>query len=433
MKAAMAVAVVLCAVSGVAGCGALDVSDPTAIQDGELDNATGAALLRGAALKKLAETVRDGAYLGGLISDEFMVDLPELGQFDTWGDGLLDKRESLRYEDLLAGSLEPGYLRWQETRTAASAALPKLQAYAPEARVGEMLAVRGFASLLMAEDFCPGFPLNDMVDGKVVFGPPLSTEEALTKALADFDSAMALAGDSARILNLVQVGRGRTLLGLGRFDEAAAAVADVPTGYVQKLEYRVDVGLDNLRLFFGADVPASRTVADREGGTGLDFVAAADPRLELTPLGTAADGVTALYGMAKYPDANAPVVLASGIEARLIEAEAALHRGDPNWLTILNTLRTTQVAPALADTTDPGTDQARVDLLFRERAFWLFGTGHRLGDLRRLVRLYGRASDSVFPTGAYRLGGTYGVATSIPFAAVFEARFNPAVTGCTSR
>jgi len=35
---------------------------------------------------------------------------------------------------------------------------------------------------------------------------------------------------------------------------------------------------------------------------------------------------------------------------------------------------------------DPGTQVGREDLLFRERAFWLFATGHRLGDLRRLAR-----------------------------------------------
>jgi len=44
----------------------------------------------------------------------------------------------------------------------------------------------------------------------------------------------------------------------------------------------------------------------------------------------------------------------------------------------------------LAALTDPGTAEARVDLLFRERAFWFFLTGHRQGDLRRLIRQYGR-------------------------------------------
>ena len=44
----------------------------------------------------------------------------------------------------------------------------------------------------------------------------------------------------------------------------------------------------------------------------------------------------------------------------------------------------------LAALADPGTPAAREDLMFRERAFWLFGTGHRLGDMRRMIRQYGR-------------------------------------------
>ena len=36
-------------------------------------------------------------------------------------------------------------------------------------------------------------------------------------------------------------------------------------------------------------------------------------------------------------------------------------------------------------TLDPGDAVGRENLLFRERAFWLFLTGHRMGDLRRLI------------------------------------------------
>jgi hypothetical protein len=112
-------------------------------------------------------------------------------------------------------------------------------------------------------------------------------------------------------------------------------------------------------------------------------------------------------------------VLASGVEARLIEAEAALQAGDPaTWLATLNALRTdgtfdvTPMSPpdtmwhaggaaaaGLAPLADPGTAGGRVDLLFRERAFWLYLTGYRQGDLRRLIRQYGRTPDQVYPTG----------------------------------
>jgi hypothetical protein len=135
------------------------------------------------------------------------------------------------------------------------------------------------------------------------------------------------------------------------------------------------------------------------------------------------------------------------VEAELIRAEAELAAGDANWLTRLNALRTTctdaatcaSPAPAgsggvagLAPLTDPGSDTARVSLLFRERAYWLFFTGHRQGDLRRLVREYGRDANTVYPSGRYDADFLYGddVTLPIPFD---ERRLNPSFTGCIDR
>ena len=117
-----------------------------------------------------------------------------------------------------------------------------------------------------------------------------------------------------------------------------------------------------------------------------------------------------------------PVALVTGIQARLIEAEAALRGATPaNAITILNDLRSTVrsitnvPSLTLAPLTDPGTQAGRVDLLFRERAFWNYGLGMRLGDLRRMVRQYGRTQASVFPSGAYGTSGlTYGSDVNFP-------------------
>ena len=64
------------------------------------------------------------------------------------------------------------------------------------------------------------------------------------------------------------------------------------------------------------------------------------------------------------------------------------------WNPILDSLRTNIGLDTLVD---PGTADSRLDLLYRERAFWLLRTGHRLGDLRRLIRNYGRSAETVFP------------------------------------
>ena len=97
----------------------------------------------------------------------------------------------------------------------------------------------------------------------------------------------------------------------------------------------------------------------------------------------------------------------------MIEAEAAQAAGNPGaMITALNAARAT--VAGLAPLTDPGTDAARVDLIFRERAFWMFSTGHRLGDMRRLIRQYGRSADTVFPIGPWPKGGNYGPDINIP-------------------
>ena len=60
---------------------------------------------------------------------------------------------------------------------------------------------------------------------------------------------------------------------------------------------------------------------------------------------------------------------------------------------------------------------------FTERAFWLYLTGHRLGDLRRMVRDYGFTQDQVFPTGQNIIGSSYG--SDVNFPIPFQEQNNP--------
>ena len=57
-----------------------------------------------------------------------------------------------------------------------------------------------------------------------------------------------------------------------------------------------------------------------------------------------------------------------------------------------------------------------MNLFFREKAFWTYARGQRLGDLRRLIRVYGRAADGsdTFPSGTFFKGGTYGADVNFP-------------------
>ena len=122
-----------------------------------------------------------------------------------------------------------------------------------------------------------------------------------------------------------------------------------------------------------------------------------------------------------------------------MEAEAALQADNfAGMTTILNQLRaappaiTATVTPAaMPPLAVPANKTAAVSLFFREKAFWTFGRGQRFGDLRRLVRQYGRPQNQVFPTGSFFKGGTYGTDVNLD---VSNAELtNPQFTACIDR
>ena len=207
-------------------------------------------------------------------------------------------------------------------------------------------------------------------------------------------------------------------------------VSAVPTDFVYAIEgssnsARQNNGIWNYTVnFFGFSVP------DREGVNGLPWQTANDPRVPFEDAGTVGfDGETPFFIQGKNPTKESNTILASGVEARLIEAEAALQGGNSGLaLQFLNTLRQSAGLSPLAA---PGTPAARIDQLFRERAFWLYLTGHRLGDLRRLVRQYGRSQASVFPVGDYHKGGEYGSDVNFPVSS--DERNNPNFEACLDR
>ena len=61
----------------------------------------------------------------------------------------------------------------------------------------------------------------------------------------------------------------------------------------------------------------------------------------------------------------------------------------------------------------------------------MWGTSHRLGDMRRLVRQYGRPQNTVFPVGEYHKGGDYGTDVNLPISS--DERNNPKFTACLDR
>jgi hypothetical protein len=315
-----------------------------------------------------------------------------------------------------------------------------------------MYALQGMAVTYLADLFCSGIPLSTVnFGGDFTYKAGSTTADVYTQAIALFDTALSLAGDSVRVKHLAQVGRGRALLALARFQDAAEAVRTVPDTFV----FRIPISLTTSLL--GASVTLSGGVADREGTNGMPYRTSGDPRSR-TQLVVGAN--TPVKYVVNTTNREAWLTIADGDEARLIEAEADLQNNGNQWLHTLNALRTNgtfTVGPTgdtlwkagsggydgLRPLTDPalspipdGMDATtvRVNLLFAERAYWLFVTGRRQGDLRRLVRQYQRDSETVYPTGNYgptRLA-RYGSDVSAPVPDN-EFLYNRLYTGCVNR
>ncbi len=349
---------------------------------------------------------------GGLLADE-------------WRSGdTFEQRNTVdaRTTNVTNSFLASPFRNMQRTRNDGRRAINALRTFSPVpgTNIALMFLLTAFAENLMGESFCNGIPFSDLTpDGTdIIYGNPVTVDSAFKRAANDADSAVAnntgVAAEVTRMANFAALIKARALLNRGLFAQAAAAVAVVPTSYVYQATYSINTA-DNQN--WSLNVSGKRyVITDGEGGNGLPFRSAADPRIPTSAGTIAFDGNTPYFFTTLWARSD-PVTVASGIEARLIEAEAALNAATPDVATYLAKMNEDRATKAgLAPLSDPGTQAARVDLLFRERAFWMFGTGHRLGDLRRLIRQYGRGPETVFPTGTFFKGGNYGTDVNFPIS-----------------
>jgi starch-binding outer membrane protein, SusD/RagB family len=349
-------------------------------------------------------------------------------------------------------TMEDIHRRLQRARASAARAVAAYEEFdANSADHAQSLNLLGYTYIMFGENYCSGVPFSQLTsEGATVYGAPQTTPQMFEAAAAAFQKAEAAAnaaGSSAQA-NLARVGRGRALLNLGRYAEAATAVAAVPTSFVYEVEHSENSGRENNGVYVYQWVEQRWSVADRQGTNGLPYRSDNDPRVayERGSVEAGSDSLgfdnSPLWVQLKYDSYSAPSELASGVEARLIQAEAALQAGNTaTFLSTLNALRTSppaysDLAAPLAATTLPSTAAGRVDLLFKERAYWLYATAHRLGDQRRLIRQYGRNQATVFPVGEYGTWspdkeGEYG--TDVNFPIPKDEENNTLFTQCLDR
>lgn len=421
----------------------LEAVDPDVINPGDVSSLDGAVALYNGGIQRftaLTAGAESTWLFGGLLTDEWSSSSTFVQNDET------DQRAVQVNNSQVDGML----YRLYRTRTSATQAIEGLRQFAPtdRVRIAEMYLARGYAEMQLASDFCNGIPLSDGTKTEIIFGDPQPVSAVFATAVASLDSSIATATGTAATEVLVnraaRIIKARAQLGLNQVAQAGATVAGIPTSYTYQHTFTETtvrnqiwaLGLSALRY----------SVADSVEGNGRDilvrnaipFGSARDPRVPVTDTRRPGqDGQTWTRTTPIFAQLGA-VDVANGIDARMIEAEAALRAGNvTQWLAIHNALRASPPAlgsvqpAAMPPLTDPGTDAARVDLHFREKAFWTFSRGQRLGDLRRLIRQYGRSASNTFPSGQHYKGGNYGVDVNFPITQ--NEQNNPKFTQCTDR
>lgn len=404
------------------------------INPSEFKTAKGAREMAVNARAEFQKAVADAIIFSGLMTDE--LSLISGNPYNVLG-GMAQGQLAVDRRNI-SNSLPEGYIdgvygnlhRVRGYAINAINALRKYDSTVSPSLLGELYAMQGYAEIFLADFFCEGVPLSSIVfEGDFRYAKGSTTEDMYRHAIAMFDTALSLIQPAdSQIVSLALMGKSRSLLAIGYYNEALEPLQTVEASY----QY-------TFRTRFGSDINQragkfnSLKVSDQEGINGFPYITGNDPRTEVYMAEADPSTRTIRYLPVKYRNYDAQpatVVLASGTEAQLIRAEVALTQSRPvEWLGILNDLR---VSRGMSELEDPGDRTPRILMQLNERAAWLFLTGQRQGDLRRAVRNYGIAQDQVYPKGQYQdTYLQYGAHTNSGIPE--HERANPYFQGCLNR
>jgi len=424
----------------------LKATDPDIINPSDTKSSEAAVALANGAINTFRAITGGGEstwMFGGLLADEWSTSSTFIQNDET------DQRRVQEFNSTVTTELRNLY----RTRTRSNEALDAMKALRPDLRalIAELYLAKGFAEMQLALDFCNGIPISNGNASPPVDGAPLSNADVFKMAAATLDTAIQWASgtDAQSVLmnRSAKTVRARVALALGDFTTAGTMVTGLPNGWAYQHTFSLTTSSNTL---WGQGLSARRySVGDSLEGNSrnilvanaIPFSSAKDPRLPVTIPTSGAingqDGLTYTRTTAMWQQLT-PVDVVNAIDARMVEAEVALKSGNvTGWLAIHNALRAAppklgEIQPAaMAPLTDPGTDAARVSLHFREKAFWTFSRGQRLGDMRRLIRQYGRTEANTFPQGVHYKGGSYMKDVNLPV--VTDERNNALFNGCTDR
>jgi hypothetical protein len=361
-----------------AGCNFFDVTNPGPIADDNLNEppamvglATGMSFDLSRAMDAVtqeAAIMADELYHGGSYTDE----------------GLYN-RGIIRFDGLtntLWGNM-------QRARWVSEAGIERMKTVLGTGYDTSPLAARaniyaGLANRLLGETVCEA-----VIDG----GAPEDFKVHFTRADAQFTEAIRIANGLTgavkdSLLRVAYGGRASVRAWQGKWTEAAADAALVPTSYVFVAPFSTNTTAENNDLVFETTTRSEYTVFNTQWAQN----AKADARVPWDTVRTTSgalavgqDGRTTFFRQRKYTTLGSDIPLVKGTEMLILRAEAALRNNDvAGAMTLINQERafyntTAAPLPALTATTAA---QAW-PILQKERGAVTWLESRRFWDLRR--------------------------------------------------
>jgi len=362
-RATPAAAIALAALLG--GCD-FNVTNPGPLLDADLNNASAIpALVNG---------------MGGDLSNA-------IGNYLTRGSlAALELRHSGNFaaeRRFAAGTIGPedvngDWARLHTARYVAEAGLVRMKtvlgtAFETNANTPRAYLYAGYANRFLGENVC-----NAVYDG----GPALPNSSHFVRAESLFTRALTIsrALNNTALTNAALAGRAQVYANQGKWTEAAADAALVPTTFRHNAVFSLNTTRENMDLAAQTITRREVTVWNTVWVTDRDTRVLYDTVKTGTTITKGQDGATNFFRQKKYLTLGDPVALAKGTEMLLIRAEAALRANDvTNAMLFINQGRT---AATLAPLTATTIDAAYVHLM-RERGAVLWLEGRRLFDLKR--------------------------------------------------
>lgn len=244
----------------------------------------------------------------------------------------------------------------------------------------------GFAHRLAGETFC-----------EAVFdaGAAEPREAFLERALERFTAAATSSDQTVRAAAIAA--RASVHASLGDWSSAVADAAQIPDDFVFRAPFSSDEpNQNNFIAFYSANAPY-RVHSVWNTPNEQYYLDTGDPRVAWDqdpsyPYGEVQRpgiGNVPWYFQLKYTDLGDDVNLVSGLEMRLIEAEAILTESPGDWpeaMALINAVRTRNVSETTGVALDPWPASSAEEAwtrLRRERGIELWLEGRRLNDMRR--------------------------------------------------